>query len=80
MSDETIPQRMLELEREVAELKRQLQQEKEKSISSPFTPPRDPFSPLPKSKCKKCGIELNTIMGYCCPHPDCPTGLGPTIC
>lgn len=30
--------------------------------------------------CSKCGIKLDTVMGYCCPRLDCPTGLGPTIC
>ena len=30
--------------------------------------------------CSKCGLKLETVMGYCCPHFDCPTGLGPTVC
>ena len=36
------------------------------------------FPPMPemRSHCKKCGMELGPVMGYVCPHPDCPTGMG----
>ncbi len=30
--------------------------------------------------CPKCGIQLNQVMSYSCPHLDCPTGLGPVWC
>lgn len=30
----------------------------------------------PANRCSKCGIKLEPVMGYCCPMPDCPTGLG----
>jgi len=30
-------------------------------------------------KCPKCGLELQPVMGYCCPRVDCPTGLGPVL-
>lgn len=26
--------------------------------------------------CGKCGMKLEGVMGYCCPHSHCPTGLG----
>lgn len=32
------------------------------------------------SRCSRCGLELARVMGYCCPVPDCPTGLGPVMC
>ena len=28
-------------------------------------------------KCSKCGLIMNGPMGYCCPHKDCPCGMGP---
>ena len=37
--------------------------------------PCDPVYPAVKL-CSKCGIQLSSVMGYCCPHPACPTGLG----
>ena len=49
--------------------------------TAPFTP----FTPYVVDKvtttwaantCSKCGIKLEGVMGYCCPHPKCPTGLG----
>ena len=36
--------------------------------------------PNPYTHCHKCGIKLDTVMGYCCPNLQCPTGLGPIIC
>ena len=32
------------------------------------------------SKCPKCGIKLDTMMGYVCSVPQCPTGLGGVWC
>ena len=55
----------------------------------PFVPPT-PYIPYPPpipadfwpkaSGCPKCGIDLNHVMGYCCPNMECPTGLGPVWC
>ena len=28
------------------------------------------------SNCPTCGLKLDQVMGYVCPHPRCPTGLG----
>jgi hypothetical protein len=56
------------------------------TTDSPFQPsqPTYPIPPhfpgYPISKCSKCGIELKGVMGYCCSHRDCPTGMGPTVC
>lgn len=30
--------------------------------------------------CPKCGIQLDRVMGYCCPNIFCPTGMGPVTC
>lgn len=46
------------------------------------TPWPDPYTPKwsePKS-CSKCGIKLDGVMGYSCPQPNCPTGLGSAWC
>lgn len=29
-----------------------------------------------KAHCPKCGITLEWVMMYSCPHYNCPTGLG----
>lgn len=36
--------------------------------------------PIPINHCPKCNIQLNAVMGYCCPNSDCPTGMGPIMC
>lgn len=65
-----------------------------KPLTSPlnpwFPPPTDvePTTPWPKEiplpttiidKCKECNIDLYQLMGYCCPHSNCPCGMGPII-
>lgn len=30
--------------------------------------------------CGECGLHLHQVMGYCCPHARCPTGLGGATC
>ena len=46
--------------------------------------PSMPYGPGPfnynTNKCPKCGIQLNSVMGYVCSTPDCPTGLGGSKC
>ena len=34
----------------------------------------------PVKSCSKCGLKLEGVMGYCCPVPQCPTGLGSPYC
>jgi len=58
-----------------------------KKIDIPTIPPRGsgwpepPHDPNPVvARCGKCGLELHRVMGYFCPHADCPCGLGPTTC
>ena len=34
----------------------------------------------PVNQCSKCGLKLEGVMGYCCPQPGCPTGLGSPYC
>ncbi len=38
------------------------------------TIPANPL--LQPPTCPKCGLVLSTLMGYVCPQPMCPTGLG----
>ena len=40
--------------------------------------PVAPVQPVKNSinKCTKCGIQLDTIMGYVCYNSPCPTGFG----
>jgi hypothetical protein len=33
-----------------------------------------------KPTCSKCGLVLDKVMSYSCPHMECPTGMGPTVC
>lgn len=49
--------------------------------SSPFVPDSPWITPVyvPKT-CSKCGLKLEKVMGYSCPHIDCPVGLGPVMC
>ena len=43
--------------------------------------PNIPMNPsFPINQCSKCGLKLDTVMGYVCPNLDCPTGLGPVRC
>jgi len=42
----------------------------------PMNPTYPPYNPT----CGKCGLKLDTVMGYVCPNLDCPTGLGPVRC
>lgn len=42
----------------------------------PHNPPRE----FPPRQCSACGITLSGVMGYSCPDPKCPTGLGPSTC
>lgn len=44
-----------------------------------------PLPPTPNTwfdpkTCPKCGLKLEGVMGYCCPQPYCPTGMGPVMC
>lgn len=48
------------------------------SIPSPWDP-STPYGPI-KNNCPKCGLKLEGAMGYCCPQPQCPTGLGGVYC
>ena len=39
-----------------------------------YVPNSDP-NPI-VARCGECGLEIRQVMGYCCQHPRCPTGLG----
>lgn len=42
------------------------------------TQPIVPVQPVKNNtnRCTKCGIQLDTIMGYVCYNSPCPTGMG----
>lgn len=44
----------------------------------PQSPPRMPwdFRPPEPPSCPKCGMKFKGPIGYVCPVPRCPTGLG----
>ena len=54
-----------------------------------FDKPLNPYNPrkhepaLPTDSvgcCPKCNLDLKPVMGYCCPHDNCPCGLGGVTC
>lgn len=52
----------------------------QKQDTLPWTLP-DPLPVTTWTKnCSKCGIKLDTVMGYVCSQPQCPTGLGGAWC
>ena len=50
----------------------------------PVIPMNPPFSPVPHTEwpktCSKCGLKLESVMGYVCNNHPCPTGLGGAWC
>ena len=58
------------LEQEIEQLKRRMK-ELEDKLNTPFYPPVPMDTPV-VSRCPKCGIELNRVMGYVCNAFDCP--------
>jgi hypothetical protein len=49
------------------------------AVSAPL--PNIPVTPLATfTKCSKCGLNLETVMGYVCNNYPCPTGLGGAWC
>lgn len=66
-------------------LRRLLETEVEKEgviNQSLYTPPYfTTTKPIPtKPTCSKCGLVLEGVMSYSCPHNECPTGMGPVMC
>lgn len=50
----------------------------------PIIPPLPPGMPDPDSNpiiavCGECGLKMRMVMGYSCPNPRCPTGLGSAV-
>jgi len=58
------------LEQEIEQLKQRMK-ELEDKFNTPFYPPV-PTDTTVVSRCPKCGIELNRVMGYVCNAFDCP--------
>lgn len=74
-------------EEKIIDLLEQILKEVKATKSPVYGPINDPTKvPLPwtpkstKQSCTKCGITLEPIMGYYCPHSDCPCGLGSPSC
>lgn len=42
--------------------------------------PTIPYNPTWYGNCPKCGLKLDSVMGYVCSNPECPTGLGGVQC
>jgi hypothetical protein len=64
---EQIKRKLVELEETVLEIRNLLRVQ-------PVTP-LQPMKNMP-NRCTKCGIQLDTIMGYVCYNYPCPTGMG----
>lgn len=47
-------------------------------------PIKNPTVPSPVdgavAVCGQCGLRIMRVMGYVCPHANCPTGFGPVMC
>lgn len=58
--------------------------ERNQSVQQPYGPITYPTIPVPSvewsNHCPKCGLKLDTVMGYVCSQPKCPTGLGGAWC
>lgn len=92
MTKATIEQQLFDkLERlliEVDNLKKRIDVlERAQRVTQPYQPfgiplPHPNTQPYqwPVDICARCGIKLDKVMSYCCPHPNCPTGLGPVMC
>jgi hypothetical protein len=90
----TNEERMNQLEKEVAELKRLTQliggglnQELFDRVWKDYNPNIKPADQKDyelfglKDKCAKCGLDLSKgLLCYSCPNPDCPCGMGPATC
>lgn len=79
MSDLTFEEKVLN---ELRNIKSRLDKLENANIPfGPFLPQMPQVIPtLPfkiESKCSKCGLLMDGPMGYCCPHADCPCGMGP---
>ena len=57
-----------------------LEQRPTPGVIPPLVPGVIPSIPINSNKCSKCGLIMNGPMGYCCPHRDCPCGMGPVWC
>lgn len=69
--------RLTQLERRLAAAEGRIAQLESAGRSyGPVTQPVQ-FGP---NQCGKCGIKLEGVMMYCCPHGDCPCGLGGISC
>lgn len=80
--------RVQHLEMVVDNLEKYIREIDNRTIGSKTFGTSTPFMPSPppghnfqfSTKCSKCGIELNRVMSYSCPHSDCPCGMGPITC
>lgn len=68
------------LEERIARLERLVEERHYIPQDKPWDVPFVPTKHYGENRCTKCGIKLNAVMGYCCPHTDCPCGMGPSTC
>jgi hypothetical protein len=64
----------LEAEKSSREIADQLTEWLKKHDSDVWTKPQ------PVNACPKCGLRIEGVIGYVCPQPMCPTGLGGVWC
>ncbi len=78
MDKQKIREQIEALEKQIAELKAELDKPDYAYIPGPFTPWQT-WPPKPVSdKCSKCAIQLTGCMMYNCPVTGCPAGLNST--
>jgi hypothetical protein len=72
--------RVKDLEKRVEEQAKLIELLQKNTAIPPWNPSM-PYQPLPTfTKCGKCGLNLEGVMGYVCSQPQCPTGLGGVWC
>lgn len=75
MNDDTAIEILRKMDKIISLVEALVPQERE------ATPPVFPsFPTASQNKCDKCGMVFDGITGYVCQSPDCPVGLGPTMC
>lgn len=76
----TDAEKIAELERRVERLEKGVHRNGE--VPTPPIPWGNPYvTPFEPNKCAKCGLKMESVMGYVCPQGgNCPAGLGGFSC
>lgn len=70
--------RLLQLELEVAELRRKIQALEDSNVLKPRYSPMPYTAPdlfIKQDSCPVCGLKFDGPMSYACNNPKCPTGI-----